>query len=167
MHHIGEYIMKTTEGVCRVEAIVNPDFVNGDKKYYQLLPLSDKSARLYVPVDRTDNTIRAVMTENEANCLIENIPIINKKWNINEKEREKSYKEAIQSNNPERLVEIIKLIYQRKKTRQEQGKKVTATDSRYFEIAEKLLYSELELVLNLNKDEICGLIKKNCEKNVQ
>ena len=74
-----------------------------------------------------------------------------------------NYKQAIQSNNPEQLIGIIKLIYQRKKTRQEQGKKTTTVDGRYFNLAENLLYSELELVLQKDKDEIYQMIKANCE----
>ena len=37
----------------------------------------------------------------------------------------------------------IKMIYQRKQKRLAQGKKCTATDARYFQIAENLLYMEL------------------------
>ena len=50
-----------------------------------------------------------------------------------------------------------------KKTRQEQGKKTTTVDGRYFNLAENLLYSELELVLQKNKDEIYQMIKAICE----
>ena len=47
--------------------------------------------------------------------------------------------------------------------RQEQGKKTTTVDGRYFNLAENLLYSELELVLQKNKDEIYQMIKAICE----
>ena len=50
--------------------------------------------------------------------------------------REQNYKEAVRANNPEALVAIIKMIYQRKQKRLAQGKKCTATDARYFQIAE-------------------------------
>ena len=50
--------------------------------------------------------------------------------------REQSYKDAIKANDPEALVAIIKMIYQRKQTRLAQGKKCTATDAKYFQTAE-------------------------------
>ena len=50
--------------------------------------------------------------------------------------REQSCKDAIKANDPEALVAIIKMIYQRKQTRLAQGKKCTATDAKYFQTAE-------------------------------
>lgn len=38
--------------------------------------------------------------------------------------REQNYKEAVRANNPEALVAIIKMIYQRKQKRLAQGKNV-------------------------------------------
>ena len=73
-----------------------------------------------------------------------------------------NYKDAVQSNDPERLVGIIKLIYGRKKARAEQGKKTTAVDGRYYDTAERLLYSELELAMHKNKDEILAMIRDCC-----
>lgn len=164
MYKIGDYIVKSVNGVCEVADIVEMSmFGNEKKKYYQLIPVADMGARLYVPVDRTDGSLRPVMTEAEARNLIIRIPEIEESWISNEKERERNYKEAVQSSNPERLIGVIKLIYQRKKTRQQQGKKTTAVDGRYFDTAEKLLYSELEFAMKKNKNEIHELIRKCCE----
>lgn len=165
MYQIGEYVVKSAKGVCNIRAIVHPDFVDDKRKmYYLLMPLSDKNAKIYVPVDMKAGMIRSIMTEKDADALIRKIPRINKTWISNERERERSYREEIQSNDPERLVGVIKLIYQRKKTRQEQGKKTTAVDERYFDIAENLLYSELEVVMRKNRNEINAMIKKCCEE---
>ena len=117
-----------------------------------------------VPIDKLDETTRMVMTEDEAEDLLKRIPEINEVWIRNDKEREQNYKNAIQSNDPEKLVGIIKLIYQRKKNRQEQGKKSTVIDGKYFDIAENLLYSELELVMKKSRNEIVEIIKTYCEK---
>lgn len=117
-----------------------------------------------VPIDKLDETTRTVMTEEEAEDLLKRIPEINEVWIRNDKEREQNYKNAIQSNDPEKLVGIIKLIYQRKKNRQEQGKKSTVIDGKYFDIAENLLYSELELVMKKSRNEIVEIIKTYCEK---
>ena len=56
------------------------------------------------------------------------------------------------------MVAIIKMIYQRKQERLAQGKKCTATDAKYFQIAENLLYMELGVALEKSKQEICKTI---------
>ena len=86
-------------------------------------------------------------------------------WINNEKLREQNYKEAVRANNPEALVAIIKMIYQRKQKRLAQGKKCTATDARYFQIAENLLYMELGVALEKPKQEICKTIIDYIDQN--
>ena len=72
--------------------------------------------------------------------------------------REQSYKEAVKANDPEALVAIIKMIYQRKQKRLAQGKNCTTTDARYFQVAENLLYVELGIALGKPKQQICKTI---------
>ena len=164
MYQVGEEVVKSANGICVVKDIMNPDFVDDDKKlYYELQPLADSKTVLYVSTDRDDGSMRAVITEEEAENLIRMIPTIDEPWINNERERERNYKEAIKSNEPEKLIGIIKLIYQRKKMRLEQGKKTTMVDKQYFDKAEDLLYSELELVLKKSRDEIYDQIKRQCE----
>lgn len=167
MFQVGDYVVKATNGVCKVVDILSPDFVDDDSKlYYQLMPLSNENSKLYVPIDNENDTMREVMTEEEAENLIRKIPRIEAAWIVNEKEREHSYKETIQSNDPEKIVGIIKNIYKRKKDRQEHGKKSTAVDGKYFGIAENLLYTELEIVMNRNRDAIYSMIKESCEEDL-
>ena len=47
--------------------------------------------------------------------------------------------------------------------RQEQGKKTTIIDNQYFDKAENLLYSELEIVLGKSRKEIYKQIEKQCK----
>ena len=164
MYQIGDYIVKSVNGICEVKDIIHPDFVDDTKKlYYLLQPLSDEKTLLYVPTSRNDGSMRPVITKKEAQELIQMIPVINEPWINNERDRERNYKEAIKSNNPQKLIGIIKLIYQRKKMRQEQGKKTTIIDNQYFDKAENLLYSELEIVMGKSRKEIYKQIEKQCK----
>ena len=165
MYQIGEFIVKRAKGVCKIKDIVNPDFVRDHKKmYYQLTPLLDEETKIYVPVDGEDTSMRRIMTEDEAENLIQKIPQIHETWVRNEKERERNYKEAVQSNDPERLIGIIKLLHHRKRKRLAEGKNTTAIDSRYYDLAEKLLYSELETVMRKSRQEIYNMIVE-CYEN--
>lgn len=114
--------------------------------------------KIYVPVSKSDSRLRSCLTKKEAWNLIKRIPEIPTAWINNEKMREQSYKDAIKANDPEALVAIIKMIYQRKQTRLAQGKKCTATDAKYFQTAENLLYVELGVALGKPKQEICKTI---------
>lgn len=117
----------------------------------------DEKDKIYVLVSNSDLRLRLCLTK-EAWNLIKRIPEISTAWINNEKMREQNYKVAIKANDPEALVAIIKMIYERKQKRLAQGKKSTATDARYFQMAENLLYMELGVALGKPKEEICKTI---------
>ncbi len=62
------------------------------------------------------------------------------------------------------LLSIIKTTYLRKKGRLEKGKKNTVADESYLNLAEKMLFSELCLVLGKNKDEVHNFIAESVNK---
>ena len=59
------------------------------------------------------------------------------------------------------------MIYQRKQKRLAQGKKCTATDARYFQIVENLLYMELGVAIGKPKKEVCKTIIEYITDNSQ
>ena len=130
-------------------------------------PIEDEKEKIYVPVSSQVSRLRLCLTKDEAWDLIERIPEIPTAWTDNEKMREQKYKEAVKANDPEALVAIIKMIYQRKQKRLSQGKKCTATDARYFQVAENLLYMELGAALGKPKQEVCETIVDYINKSRQ
>ena len=144
-YEIGDLVSKPVTGICKIEDILylTPQDEKNNKLYYLMRPIEDEKDKIYVPVSNSDSRWRLCLTKEEAWNLIKRIPEIPTAWINNEKMREQNYKEAVKANDPEALVAIIKMIYQRKQKRLAQGKKCTATDARYFQIAENLLYMEL------------------------
>ena len=125
-YKIGDFVSKPVTGVCKIEDIVSLDLTGKreNKLYYLMKSIEDEKGKLYVPVSNSDSILRLCLTKEEAWKLIERIPEIPTAWIDNEKMREQKYKSVIKSNDPEALVSIIKMIYQRKKKRLAQGKNV-------------------------------------------
>ena len=160
VYEIGDYVVKANNGVCRIDNIQHLDLPNTDKNrlYYLLVPIENKNAKLYVPTDTAAGTLRKALDEAQAWEVIRTIPEVEAAWITNDTLREQAYKEAIHSCNPTALISIIKNLYLRRKQRSEQGKKSTATDDRYFKLAEDNLYSELAFALGKGKSEMRQLI---------
>lgn len=156
----GEYVVKANTGICIIDDIIMKQLTETapSKEYYVLIPLNDEKARLFVPTTSDSSNMRPAMTEEEAWELIRSIPEIEVKWIENDKTREKEYKEVMRSNDPTALVSIIKNLYTRNRRREEQGKKVTAVDDRYFKLAELTLYSELAHALGKKTADMQSVI---------
>ena len=156
MFERGELIMCGGHGVCRVIDITdNPiDRMDKEKKYYVLEPVFEKASTIYTPVNNDKIVMRRIMNKDEAEKLIEHITEIDTVWIQEEKRREQTYKDAIRTYDSKSLVQIIKTLYQRKKSRINEGKKVLSSDELYLHKAEELLYSEMSLALAIPKEKV-------------
>ncbi len=157
----GDFVVNTNNGICEINDIVTMNMSGTNKEYYMLIPITEKTAKVYIPVDLAQQRIRSAMTKEEAWALIESIPDIDEAYIENEKERELTYKEALNSRNPKKLVGIIKTLYLRRQERAEAGKKNTAVDERYFKLAENHLHSELAFAMQVDKCEVNDIILKH------
>ena len=162
MFEIGDYVVNANNGICKITDIVLMDISDSkeDKKYYLLIPMGEKTAKIYVPVEKAGERFRKIIEEAQAWQIIDQIPEIEEIHIKNDKEREQKYKEILRSGDLEKTIGIIKNIYQRKQIRTAQGKKNTVVDERYFKMAEDNLYAELAFALGKEKEEMVQLIKE-------
>ena len=156
MFNKGEYVVYGSKGICLINDIttLSMDGIDNDRLYYILAPCDKKHSVVYVPVDSQKCVMREVITKSEANDLISAIGDIEEIHIDNDKLREAKYKECLSSCECREWIRIIKTLYARTQARLKEGKKITATDERYYKLAEEYLYSELSLALSLPKDEI-------------
>lgn len=166
MFEVGEYIVYGVKGVCRIEDITYIDIPGADKErlYYVLSPVGGGNGKIYAPVDNKKVTMRKVITREEADRLIEELPQIDLLWVPDDRQREAKYKEALNTCDYRAWVSIVKTLYLRKQERVAQGKKITALDERYMRTAENELYSELSLTLGIPKERMEDYIKERLEQ---
>ncbi|MDE5819683.1 MAG: CarD family transcriptional regulator [Lachnospiraceae bacterium] len=167
MYQVNDLIVYGNHGVCRVTNIGTPEIPMADqtKQYYTLRPAYQREEVIYAPVENNKTVMRPILTRQEADQLIDEIPKLSTVWIVNEREREAQYKAAIRTCDCKELVRIIKTLYQRKRERIQSGKKVTVVDERYFHQAEEQLYGELAIVLDMPKDEVGGYIAENAQNH--
>lgn len=74
--------------------------------------------------------------------------------NINEENLEVQYKDMLNTGNHKDLIKIIKTTYLRNEDRVNSKRRISEKDSAYFKLAEKYLYNELAISLNMTVDEV-------------
>lgn len=166
MFEKGEYIVYGTSGVCKIEDIttMNLEGISKEKLFYMLSPLCQNGGRIFTPVDNQKTLMRPILSQEEANDLIKDIPRIEGLWIVNDKQREEAYRECMRGCDCRGWIRIIKTLYLRKRERSAQGKKATATDEKYLKLAEDYLYSELSIPLEIPKERMEAYITKQIEQ---
>ena len=149
MFKTGDYVIYRRD-LCTIKDII-------DNKYYKLSLIDDNTLSINIPIDNKFGLRRKPISKEEAEELINKILTI-EPIKTNDKLLENVYKELMRTNKQEDLIKIIKTTYLRNKEREETGKKIADKDQIFFEQAEKYLYNELSISLNMNYKEIKNYI---------
>lgn len=162
MFEKGEYIVYGTTGVCEITDIktMNISGVPKDKLFYVLMPYNQQSSTIFTPVDSTKTVMRKVITKEQAQKIIDDMPETEELYFSNEKLREEKYKECIRSCDCHALTKVIKTLYLRREEKLAQGKKFASSDERHLKMAEENLYSELSVALGIERKNVQNYIEE-------
>lgn len=148
MFNIGDFVVYKKD-VCKITDYKEKHIRDID--YYELVPILDNSLKIVVPV--LNGLLRNVLSREEAEAIIDNmhnVDIIE----VNDKLIENEYKKLLHEGGYEGLVKIIKTTYLRNENRVNNKRKISEKDENYFNLAEKYLYSEFSVSLNMNYDDV-------------
>lgn len=161
----GNLVVYGKNGVCQIEAVVSRNFYQKPKTYYVLRPDSDPNEVIYVPTDNEAavQNMRPLLSAEEIYSLIRSMPEEPVSWNQNEAQRKEEFRQILSSGDHKKLIQMIKALYQHQKKRQAMGKKLCASDERFFKEAENLLYDEFAAALHLGRGQVLPFIMEQLQ----
>lgn len=160
MFNVNDKILYGTHGICKITNITEQKFNGSANRYYILQPLHNPSSTIYVPMDNEKlmSKMRRILTEEEIYELIKAMPDENTSWIENKNERNERFRSILSSGDRTEIIKLIKVIYQHKEELKAIGKKLHASDEQFFKEAEKIIYDEFALVLNIRYEQVLPFI---------
>ena len=151
MYKVNDTIHYGGSGVCVIQDISLLRFGRTRERYYVLKPLHQNASVIYVPVDKEQlvSKMRPVMTREEVEALISEIPSVETDWIEDPQDRKNSFDQLLRNNNCTDLVRIIKTLVRHKERRQQMGKALHVTDENYLREARRLLLDEFAGALDM------------------
>ena len=168
MFQVNDYVYYASGGVCKVADICYAPLsgMPQDKQYYVLHSLHDVNGVMYVPVNSETVFLRALLTREEAEKLMRQIPTISAIDEPNAKLLRGKYTEAMRRHDPTEWVRVIKTVYGRIQHLAEHSKtqRISDTERAFAEDAKRYLYTELSLILDVPVRDMELYIKDYVEK---
>lgn len=158
MFNKGEYIIYGNNGVCMVKDYMQSESMGEGQTFYVLSPLSSRGSTIFSPVDNQKVFMRPVITRSEAMALIDGIPDYEDMVITDVRSQEQQYKEILQDYDCTVFLRFIKALYHRKKDRESIGRKITALDEKYLQLAKDSLLHELSIALDMDVDDVDHLL---------
>ena len=165
MFKVKDYIMYGSTGVCQIVDIRNEKCAgSGDTEYYILQPVYNNSMIIKTPVNNQKVFMRETITKADVLSLIATIPETETMWINNDKQRSENFKAALRTGKSEECIKVIMTIYLEKKEKTAVGKKLTKIDEDIMEAAEKQLYEEFAIALNISPGEVVSyILERQCD----
>ncbi|WMJ89033.1 CarD family transcriptional regulator [Anaerocolumna sp. MB42-C2] len=153
MYQINDMIVYKNSGVCRIEDIGIPCFVETQEQYYQITPIFDLNGKLYVKINRDKLMFRSITSLEEAELFLSELPSMNGIYNANDKTREKEYRDILKACECKQCLSMLKGILRERNKKLETGKTLNMTDERNLQRVEKLLNDEFSIVFNITTEQ--------------
>ena len=154
MYKKNEYVVHK-HTVCKIKAII-PNYRHNEK-YYMMTPVDDDTVDIAVPIKDDAGSLRPFISKADAEALIKRIPKIETIAN-QDRTLENEYRALMNSDNIEDVVKVIKTTYARNDARSKTGRHAGEKDSAYFKRAEKSLYTELAVSLNMTYEQASAYV---------
>ena len=164
-----ELVMYGSTGVCRVKEIGRPSFVDrDDERIYYLLEPVFQSGVIYAPIDNDKIPIRAVISAESASQLLDHfdeIEVDDYKCKSSQ-QLSQHYQSIIENHCCADLLAMTKSIYIKSMVAGRNKKHLGQIDKRYMKRAEDLIYSEIAVALDTNREDVERYIKDKLGKYI-
>ena len=166
MYQVGELVVYGATGVCRVEELTR--LPGGDREYYLLKPLWQDGV-IYAPVDSGKVPMRPVISREEAEALVDQMPDIQAAVcrGTTVQALAQQYQSAVRDGGHQALIEMMKAIYLKRGEAEAKNRRLGMTDERYMKQAERMLYGELATALEIPFEEVERYIADRLEERLE
>lgn len=160
MFQIHDTVLYGADGVCTITGTEHKAIGGTTATYYVLKPVYNPSSTIFVPTNSKQllSKMRRILSAAEIREIIRSMPAEDALWIENEAERKARYRTVLASGDRTELVRMIKALYLHQQEQQTKGRKLHLSDERFFKEAEKLLYDEFALVLNIKREQVLPFI---------
>lgn len=159
----GEYVVYGDLGVCRVEGVTQRRFevLDAAHLYYVLAPVYQGGV-LYIPADNPRIFLRAVISAEEANRLIDAIPTIEGEAFHSRSAQELSahYEQALRTHDCADLIRLTASIYAKKQDLASRKKRMGRVDEHFMKKAKDSLNGEFAIALGIPREDVPAYISR-------
>lgn len=155
MYQSGEFVVYGIHGVCRVLG-KEKQLVNRKRTEYLVLePMAQNESKFYLPTQNPTamGKLKAVLSRDEMDVLMTSEEIRQDCWIQEENLRKQHYRDLIGSGDRVALLQMVSSLYRYKDEQAAAGRKFHQCDDNFLRDAEKLLCSEISLVMELEPEK--------------
>ncbi|WP_042355690.1 CarD family transcriptional regulator [Bacillus rubiinfantis] len=149
MFTIGDLIIYSGHGICKVDDICNKTIAGTTRAYYVLHPIDNNHGlTISTPVENKKNVISKLINQDEAREIIDSFHSKGIDWIEKTQLRIQTYTNIIKSGNRIDIAKVANTLIRKKHEIELEGKKFYESDVKLLTSIETILFKELAISLN-------------------
>lgn len=164
MFEIGEKIVYSFYGICKIADIVDKEVGDSTRQYYELLPLADSRSTIYTPIDSKKVLLRSIISRDEAQNILESMDDMEMEWPENVWKRNQEFKLITQNADIRENIMLYKALVNHQIKLNGAGKKMIIQDLKVLETVAKLVCAELTEALGIELEEVELMMKESATR---
>lgn len=158
MFKIGDLIIYSAHGVCRVDDICERSYRDVMREYYVLHPIGDPNLSISVPVDSEQVVMLDIMDEEEARDVLKAFEDPGIEWIEDAKQRNKKYHSLISSGDRDSIIQIASTLMRKQKEANRNKERMYDQDQKMLEDIQRIMFQELAASLDTTVEKIIDQI---------
>ena len=114
MFEVGDVVIYSEHGLCKIDDICERDLFGETRLYYVLHPLAETTLKISTPVDGKKKKIQRTMDRKEAEKLLGVFGSPGIEWVDDPKQRARAYQSLVQSGDRKRIAEVANALMDKK-----------------------------------------------------
>ncbi|WP_449538124.1 CarD family transcriptional regulator [Ferdinandcohnia sp. Marseille-Q9671] len=160
MFSIGDLVIYSNMGICRIDDICEKTYSGTTRSYYVIHPIEDSTLTIHNPVDNDRIRMQGIINRSEAEEILESFRLPGIQWIENGTDRNKVYSERVANGSRMEIAGIINTLMCKKYEFEIIDKKVSEHDRRILLYVQKILFKELAISLDKSVDAISKEINR-------
>lgn len=158
MFIIGDHIIYSAHGLCRIDDIRDETVSGVTKKYYKLHPLENTRVTISTPVDNEKVVMLKLLQKEQALEIIETFKQPGAEWDSQPNSRLKQYSQLINTGDRMQIAKVINTLMRKKFEAQLEKKTFYERDYRLLNNTQIILFQELARSLDTSFEEINKMV---------
>ncbi|MFC7366215.1 MULTISPECIES: CarD family transcriptional regulator [Bhargavaea] len=157
MFEIGDVVIYSEHGLCKIDDICKKDLFGETRLYYVLHPLGEQTLKISTPVDGKKKRIMRTLNREEALELMDVFGKPGIDWVDDPKHRARAYQALVQSGDRQKIAEVAGALMDKKLNTDQ---KIYDQDRRILTHVQSILFRELSMALGISIEEVADQVEE-------
>ncbi|WP_164216463.1 CarD family transcriptional regulator [Virgibacillus sp. YIM 98842] len=154
MYQVGDLIIYSTHGLCKIEDISEKNIGGVSRTYYVMHPIEDAKLTISIPKAAGEKNMQSLMNKEEAQLIMESFRYPGIPWVEDARDRHKKFSGIVKTGERKEISRVANSLMRKEDELHSDKKRLSEQDRKLLESIQNILFQELAVSLDKPMEEI-------------